>query len=106
MEGTKQTRRRILGLTGALAVAGLGTAGSAISRTTDASSSHEDSITFGKLRPKGEWLVLHNEGNDDLDISGFKINFEFGQTVDQIREFREEFGATMIAAGGSITVAT
>lgn len=106
MDEPKQTRRGVLALTGALAVAGLGTAGNALSQTTDASNSHADSITFGEIHEKGEWLVLHNEGDEDLDITGFKINFELGQSVDQIREFREEFGATMIAASGSIVVAT
>ena len=106
MESSKLTRRGVL--TGTLAVAGigLGAAGNVTAHTTETASSHTDSITFGEIDDEGEWLVLHNEGSDDLDISGFQINFEFMQSVDQIRTFQSQYGATMIPAGGSITVAT
>ena len=106
MEYSKLTRRGVL--TGTLTVAGigLGTVGNVAAHATEASSSHTDSITFGEIHNEGEWLVLHNEGSDDLDISGFQIDFEYGQQDDQTRVFRAQYGATMIPAGGSITVAT
>lgn len=106
MNEPTQTRRGILALTGALTVAGLGTAGNALSQTTDASSNHDDWITFGEINTEGEWLVLHNEGDEDLDITGYTIVFGFEEEQDHTKQFEEKYGATMIPAGGSITVAT
>lgn len=108
MEDPKPTRRGVLALTGTLTVTGfgLGTGGNARAQTTEASSGHADSITFGEIHNKGEWLVLQNEGDEDLEISGFKIDFEYEQQEDQTSKFHDSSGATMIPAGGSIIVST
>lgn len=64
-------------------------------------------ITFGQINEEGEWLVLHNEEDTDVDIEDWYINWEArNEEQDQWDQFKEKYGATSIPANGSIKVAT
>lgn len=86
---------------------GVGVAGFGGVTTALGAQSDVPEITFGEMNEEQEWLVLHNEGNQDVDIKGWYINWEArNENQDQWDEFQEKFGATTIKAENVIKVAT
>lgn len=91
----KQTRRSVLGAAGAL-----------IAGTAGASHVLADShmgIEI-KVHAEEEYVVLKNTTDEDINLSGYTINFEYANpNKDQIKTFEER---TVLEAGGQLVVAT
>ncbi|WP_238532795.1 lamin tail domain-containing protein [Halalkalicoccus jeotgali] len=88
-------RRTILKTTGAIAVAGLAAGGHATAQT--------DLPVEISQSPEAEYLTITNTGEEELDLTGYKINFDAEGGNDQIRELA---GDVVLPAGGEVTIAT
>lgn len=87
------SRRKMMGATGALIVGAAG-AGHVLGAPQDIEI---------EVFPGSEYVVLHNTGDEEVDLSGYMINFEYGQQVDQTYTFDD---GTSVGANGSLVVRT
>lgn len=92
---TTMNRRTILKTTGSIALAGLAAGGHATAQT--------DLPVDISQNPEAEFITITNTGDEDLDLTGYRINFDAEGGNDQIREIA---GDVVIPAGGEITIAT
>lgn len=94
--GTTTTNRRtILKTTGSIALAGLITGGHATAQT-------DLSVEISQ-NPEEEFVTITNTGDEDLDLTGYRINFDAEGGNDQTQEIA---GDVVIPAGDEITIAT
>ena len=91
------TRRTVLKAGGAAAIAGLLSPGHTIAQ--------EDLPLEIEQNAEDEYVIIRNVGDEEVDITGYSINFEAGEdsNVDQIRELD---GEVVIGPGEEVTVAT
>ena len=88
-------RRTILKITGSIALTGLAAGGHATAQT-------DLSVEISQ-NPEEEFVTITNTGDEDLDLTGYRINFDAEGGNDQIREIA---GDVVIPAGDEITIAT
>ena len=87
------SRRDMLGATGALIVGAAG-AGQVLGAPQDI----EIEVFAGS-----EYVILHNTGDEDVDLAGYRINFEYGGEYVQDYEFED---GTVVRANGDLVVVT
>lgn len=92
---TTMNRRTILKTTGSIALTGLAAGGHATAQT--------DLPVEISQNPEEEFVTITNTGDEDLDLTGYRINFDAEGGNDQIREIA---GDVVISAGDEITIAT
>ncbi|WP_336344121.1 lamin tail domain-containing protein [Halalkalicoccus ordinarius] len=89
-------RRTVLKAGGTLALAGLITPAATVAQT--------DLPIEIEQNAKEEYVVLRNVGDDDVDLTGYSINFEAeDEDYDQVRQLS---GDVTLASGEEVTVAT
>lgn len=94
---TSYSRRTVLKAGSTIAIAGLLSPGAVVAQT--------DLPLEIEQTAKDEYVVIRNVGDEEVDITGYQINFEAGEgsNVDQIRELD---GEVIIGPGEEILVPT
>lgn len=88
------SRRDVLGATGALIVGTAG-AGQVLGAPQE--------IEFKEVNAEREFVVLHNTGDEDVDLGGYRIDFEYRGEDTQDDQFPAE---TVVEANSDLVVAT
>lgn len=92
------TRRKYLaGTVSLLGTAGLG--------ATVFAQEGPPQIAFAEINEEGEYIVIQNISDEQVDLSGYNVNLEVGQNVDQIPEEPFPEGTTL-DPGETLTIAT
>lgn len=60
-------------------------------------------LAFVEVAAEAEYVIIANVSGETFDLTGYSINFEVGQEVDQVSEFTD---GTAIEAGGQLKIAT
>lgn len=84
--------------TAAAALLGVG-----VSDTVLAQNAAPEGIYFTDVNAEGEYVVIENRSDSDVDLSGYYINFEYQDPTNQRKEFQS---GTVIEAHSQLKIAT
>lgn len=82
---------------------GIGATVAGISAGSSVIASEHTSLYFETIDVEGDFVVIGNAGDEDFDLSGYIINWEYNQDQDQTDEIPD---GIVVPAGGSVKLAS
>lgn len=84
-------------------VMGIGTAVAGLSMGSSVLATGHTPLYFETVDEEGDFVVIGNAGDEDFDLSGYVIDWEYGQPEDQTDEIPS---GIVVPAGGTVKLAS
>ena len=82
---------------------GVGTTVAALSAGSSVIATEHTPLYFETINEEGDYVVIGNAGDEDFDLSGYIIDWEYNQQEDQTDEIPE---GIVVPAGGTVKLAS